>query len=42
MLIKEYLYIKQRRHQVSIESEVIEKIKAIGYSLDSFLQDDLE
>jgi len=42
MLTKEYLYINHRRHQVSIESELIEQIRAIGYSLDSFLQDDLE
>ena len=42
MYTKEYLYINHRRHQVSIDKDVIEQIKAIGYSLDSFLQDDLE
>jgi DNA (cytosine-5)-methyltransferase 1 len=42
MLSKEYLYINQRRHQVSIETEIIDRIKTIGYSLDSFLQDDLD
>lgn len=41
MLSKEYVYLKQRRYQVSIETALVKEIHDIGYSLDSFLQDEL-
>jgi len=42
MLSKEYVYLNQRRYQVSIETNIVHEIHELGYSLDSFLQDELD